>query len=172
MAEGRSASRSSRPHSPQTPALGQPPFVRTADPTTRAEKRIVVLFLSGTLLNRLFRDTRAAYPSAWVKALDRAKAMKPDHLHRRRRTRIYQAGPASNEENQRLSSDARSRDRGSDATPRRRAGRRCRKAGQSGRIRLVDARLVARANRGPEGLRRAQRRAQVRSGQRAGDVPA
>jgi len=37
-----------------------------------------ILFLSETYLNRVFPAMRSAYPSEWVKALDRAEAMKPD----------------------------------------------------------------------------------------------
>jgi cyclase len=55
-----------------------------------------VLFLSETFLNRVFPAMRSAYPSEWLKALERAEAMKAD---------IYIAGhgfteqgPVSNEE--------------------------------------------------------------------------
>jgi cyclase len=55
-----------------------------------------ILFLSETFLNRVFPAMRSAYPSEWLKALDRAVAMKAD---------IYVAGhgfteqgPVSNEE--------------------------------------------------------------------------
>jgi glyoxylase-like metal-dependent hydrolase (beta-lactamase superfamily II) len=55
-----------------------------------------ILFLSETYLNRVFPAMRSAYPSEWLKALDRAEAMKAD---------IYiaghgftEAGPVSREE--------------------------------------------------------------------------
>ena len=55
-----------------------------------------ILFLSETFLNRVFPAMRSAYPSEWLKALDRAEAMKAD---------VYIAGhgftekgPVSNEE--------------------------------------------------------------------------
>ena len=55
-----------------------------------------ILFLSETYLNRVFPAMRSAYPSEWLKALDRAEAMKAD---------IYiaghgftEAGPVSKEE--------------------------------------------------------------------------
>jgi len=55
-----------------------------------------ILFLSETFLNRVFPAMRSAYPSEWLKALDRAEAMKAE---------IYVAGhgftelgPVSNEE--------------------------------------------------------------------------
>jgi cyclase len=55
-----------------------------------------ILFLSETFLNRVFPAMRSAYPSEWLKALERAEAMKAD---------IYIAGhgfteqgPVSNEE--------------------------------------------------------------------------
>ncbi len=37
-----------------------------------------ILFLSETYLNRIFPAMRSAYPSEWLKALDRAEALKPD----------------------------------------------------------------------------------------------
>lgn len=37
-----------------------------------------ILFLSEIYLNRVFPAMRSAYPSEWLKALDRAEAMKPD----------------------------------------------------------------------------------------------
>jgi len=37
-----------------------------------------ILFLSETFLNRVFPAMRSAYPSDWLKALDRAEAMKAD----------------------------------------------------------------------------------------------
>jgi cyclase len=37
-----------------------------------------ILFLSETYLNRVFPAMRSAYPSEWLKALDRAEAMKAD----------------------------------------------------------------------------------------------
>ena len=37
-----------------------------------------ILFLSETYLNRVFPAMRSAYPSEWLKALDRAEAMKPE----------------------------------------------------------------------------------------------
>jgi len=37
-----------------------------------------ILFLSETYLNRVFPAMRSAYPSEWMKALDRAEAMKAD----------------------------------------------------------------------------------------------
>jgi glyoxylase-like metal-dependent hydrolase (beta-lactamase superfamily II) len=37
-----------------------------------------ILFLSETFLNRVFPAMRSAYPSEWLKALDRAEAMKAD----------------------------------------------------------------------------------------------
>jgi len=37
-----------------------------------------ILFLSEIFLNRVFPAMRSAYPSEWVKALDRAEAIKPD----------------------------------------------------------------------------------------------
>jgi cyclase len=55
-----------------------------------------ILFLSETFLNRVFPAMRSAYPREWLKALDRAEAMKAD---------IYipghgftEQGPVSNEE--------------------------------------------------------------------------
>jgi cyclase len=55
-----------------------------------------ILFLGETFLNRVFPAMRSAYPSEWLKALDRAEAMKAD---------LYIAGhgfteqgPVSNEE--------------------------------------------------------------------------
>jgi glyoxylase-like metal-dependent hydrolase (beta-lactamase superfamily II) len=55
-----------------------------------------ILFLSETYLNRVFPAMRSAYPSEWLKALDRAEAMRAD---------IYipghgftEAGPVSKEE--------------------------------------------------------------------------
>jgi len=55
-----------------------------------------ILFLSETFLNRVFPAMRSAYPSEWLKALDRAEAMKAD---------VYIAGhgfteqgPVSNQE--------------------------------------------------------------------------
>ena len=60
-----------------------------------------ILFLSETFLNRVFPAMRSAYPSEWLKALDRAEAMKPE---------IYIAGhgftelgPVSKEESARIS---------------------------------------------------------------------
>ena len=37
-----------------------------------------ILFLSETYLNRVFPAMRSAYPSEWLRALDRAEAMKAD----------------------------------------------------------------------------------------------
>jgi glyoxylase-like metal-dependent hydrolase (beta-lactamase superfamily II) len=37
-----------------------------------------ILFLSETFLNRVFPAMRSAYPSEWLKALDRAEAMNAD----------------------------------------------------------------------------------------------
>jgi glyoxylase-like metal-dependent hydrolase (beta-lactamase superfamily II) len=37
-----------------------------------------ILFLSEIFLNRVFPAMRSAYPSEWIKTLDRAEAMKPD----------------------------------------------------------------------------------------------
>jgi glyoxylase-like metal-dependent hydrolase (beta-lactamase superfamily II) len=48
-----------------------------------------ILFLSESFLNRVFPAMRSAYPSEWMKALDRAEAMKAD---------IYIAGHGFTEE--------------------------------------------------------------------------
>ena len=129
-------------------------------PRASSLPRQKILFLSEIYLNRVFPAMRSAYPSEWLKALDRAEAMKAD---------IYiaghgftETGPVSKEEIPRLSQGARRGDRRSDAPPqRRRAGRRGDQAGELGRVRVVDAGLVAGADRDPESVRRAERAAQV-----------
>ena len=72
-----------------------------------------ILFLSEIFLNRVFPAMRSAYPSEWLKALDRAEAMNADHLHRRPRLHRNRAGVAGR--NPRVPQGDRGGDRRSDA---------------------------------------------------------
>src|SRR5438105_11609518 len=93
-----------------------------------------ILFLSETYLNRVFPAMRSAYPGEWLKALDRAEAMKAD---------IYIAGHGFTETGPVSREEVRAYH------------------GELGRVRVVDARLVAGADCHPQGLRRARRKTKV-----------
>ena len=110
-----------------------------------------ILFLSEIYLNRVFPAMRSAYPSEWLKALDKAEGDEGEHLYRR--PRLHRNGRGLAGRDPRLPQGDGSGHRRSDAPLQgRRAGGSGRQAGELGRVRVVDARLVARTDRDPQGL--------------------
>ena len=120
-----------------------------------------ILFMSEAYLNRVFPAMRSAYPSEWVKTLDRALAMDVDR---------YVPGHGFVEEPEGVARGAARISEGAQGTSSPKSSRlhklglsrrRCAQAGELGSVQGMDARRSAGPHRHPQGLRRNRGQAEM-----------